>query len=80
MYLITKIKPLYFLLAFCIGLFFVYISDPPKKIIIRHPNPQNVKSTIYQNDDKSCYQYIAKEINCPLDKSLILDHPSIIET
>lgn len=79
MYLFTRIKPFYFLLAFCIGLFFVYISDPPKKVIVRHPNPQNAGKTVYQNNDESCYQYIAKEVKCPLDKSLIIDHPAIID-
>lgn len=79
MYLFTKIKPFYFLLAFGIGLFFVYINDPPKKIIVRHPNPDNVGHTVYKDDDDSCYKYISKEVKCPADKGLILDHPIEIE-
>ena len=75
MNLFSKINPFYFFLAFAIGLFFVYINDPPKKVIIRHPNPNNAGKTIYNDDDKGCYKYISKEIECPSDKSLIMDHP-----
>ena len=74
MHLFTKLNPYVFILSFCIGIFIVYIRDPPKKIIIQHPRPNDDK-TIYRDDDNNCYKYKTIEVKCPSDKSLILDHP-----
>ena len=79
MYLFTKIKPLYFFLAFCVGIFICYVTETPKKIIMRHPTPENAGKVTYQDDDDSCYKYMAKEVKCPDDKGLILEHPLSIE-
>jgi hypothetical protein len=72
--LFPKLNSYLFLLSFCIGIFIVYLSQPPKKIIIRHPRPDK-QETIYHDNDDNCYKYKAMEVLCPKDKSLILDHP-----
>jgi len=76
--LFPKLNPYLFLLAFCIGIFIVYLSEPPKKIIVRHPRPDQ-EETVYHDDEGSCYKYKAMEVSCPKNKSLILDHPLMIE-
>jgi hypothetical protein len=70
----NKLNPYVFILSFCIGIFIVYLNDPPKKIIIQHPRPNDDK-TIYRDDTNNCYKYKTIEVNCPSDKNLILDHP-----
>jgi len=74
MHLFTKLNPYVFIISFCIGIFIVYLSDPPQKIIIQHPRPNDDK-TIYRDDSNNCYKYKTIEVQCPADKSLILDHP-----
>ena len=72
--LFSKLNPYAFILSFCIGIFIVYLSEPPKKIIVKHPKP-NDDQTIYRDNDDNCYKYKTVEVACPSDKSLILDHP-----
>ncbi len=72
--LFSKLNPYAFILSFCIGIFIVYLSEPPKKIIVKHPRP-NDNQTIYRDNDDNCYKYKTVEVACPSDKSLILDHP-----
>ncbi len=72
--LFSKLNPYAFILSFCIGIFIVYLSEPPKKIIVKHPKP-NDDNTIYRDNDDNCYKYKTIEVSCPSDKSLILDHP-----
>jgi hypothetical protein len=72
--LFSKLNTYAFILSFCIGIFIVYLSEPPKKIIIQHPRPNDDK-TIYRDDADNCYKYKTIEVKCPSDKSLILDHP-----
>jgi hypothetical protein len=74
MRLFAKLNPYVFIISFCIGIFIVYLSEPPQKIIIQHPRPNDDK-TIYRDDSNNCYKYKTIEVKCPADKSLILDHP-----
>ncbi len=77
MKLFNKLNPFAFIISFCIGIFVVYLSEPPKKIIIQHPKPHD--ETIYRDDSNNCYKYKTVEVACPSDKSLILDHPLEID-
>jgi hypothetical protein len=71
----NKIHFMSFLIAFSIGMFFVYILQPDKKIIIKHPTPENAGKIIYHDKTNNCYKFVATKIDCPSDKSLIMDHP-----
>jgi hypothetical protein len=53
-----------FFTAFAIGILYVYISSPKKKIVIKYPNPFNAENTVYQTNDKICYKYKANEVKC----------------
>ena len=59
------IIPLYFLISFCIGMFFVYLSTPKPKVIIKYPTPQNAGKVIYKDNSGVCYKYMAEEVKCP---------------
>lgn len=74
----NKLHPLAFLVSFAIGMFFVYVLQPETKVIIKHPTPENAGKIIYHDKANNCYKYMAKEIDCPSDKSLIMDHPIML--
>ena len=68
-----------FIIAFLISIFVVYMFHPEPTIVYKYPNPINVDSVTYQNDDNTCYKYEASEVKCPSDPKLILEHPLIIK-
>lgn len=66
---------MFFLCAFAVGLFFVYIFQPQPNIVVKFPSPYN-QETIYKNEKtKSCYKYNAENVSCPMDYSLIRPQP-----
>lgn len=60
-----------FLISLALGLFFVYISDVPKRVIYLSPNIDNVDKVIYKDKSDSCFKYNVKQVTCPSDKSKI---------
>lgn len=53
-----------FFVAFAIGIFYVYISTPKPKIIIKYPTPYNANKIVYRNDNDICYKYEVEEVKC----------------
>lgn len=74
-----RVNTLIFLLAFAIGMFYVYITKPEPTIIVRHPNPENAGKTVYKDDNDTCYKYKATEVECPADEKGISDHPIVVD-
>jgi hypothetical protein len=72
------INPYVFIISFGFAIIIVYFTHPEATVIYKYPNPDNAGKLTYQNDDKSCYKYESKEVKCPSDPSLILEHPLII--
>lgn len=70
-----KIKLLYFFIAFAIGLFLCYITNPKPTIIVKFPSPYNAGKVLYKDKGDSCYKYNASKVSCPIDKSLIKAQP-----
>ena len=68
------IDPMAFFIAFFVGMFFTYIYQPNKKIIIKWPTPENVGTIIYKDYADNCYKYKSNEIPCPDDKTQIKTH------
>lgn len=56
-----------FFITFALGIFYVYISSPQARLIIKYPTPYNVNKVYYQNDDNMCYKYDAEEVKCTID-------------
>ena len=54
-----------FIISFCIGLFFVYISDSPQKIVMVYPTPDNQKFFQYKDKVNNCFEYEYVESKCP---------------
>lgn len=53
-----------FFLAFILGIFYVYISSPPIRNVIKYPTPYNANKIVYMNHDNQCYKYNADEVKC----------------
>ena len=66
-----KLNKFYFFISLIIGLFLAYIFTPQPEVIIRYPTPENAGKIIYQDNNDVCYKYVANEVQCPADKSLI---------
>lgn len=54
----------YFITAFAIGIFLVYISTPQPEIIIQYPLPDKAQSLVYEDDGGKCFQLLPQEVQC----------------
>lgn len=61
---VFKFNFLAFIIAFAIGIFYVYISTPKPKIVIKYPTPYNSNKIVYRNDNDVCYKYMVEEVKC----------------
>lgn len=62
-----RIIPIYFFLGLCLGIYYVYITAPEPKVIIKYPTPQNAGKITYVDDSNVCYKYNTKEVPCNTD-------------
>ena len=53
-----------FIISFAIGIFFVYVFQPPKRIVYKFPNPESAKRDIYEDKHGTCYKIEAAETRC----------------
>jgi hypothetical protein len=73
--LFKKIQPLYFFLAFAVGLLLCYVTNPKPEVIVKFPSPYNAGKIVYKDKADSCYKFNASQVACPIDKSLIKPQP-----
>ena len=58
-----------FIVALSIGLFYTYVTDDYKKVIILYPTPENIQEYQYKDKSDNCYTYDLNEVNCPDDEN-----------
>ena len=58
------LHPFAFLTALAIGIFYIYITTPPKRIVYKYPTPDNVNKILYRDDAGTCYKYKMIESPC----------------
>ena len=60
-----------FIVSLAIGLFYIYIAEDYKKVIVLYPTPDNIDKTQYKDKTGNCFSYKLNEIKCPVDTNLI---------
>ena len=59
-----------FIIAFAIGIFYVYISTPKPHVVIKYPTPYNADKIVYKHyDTNTCYKYKVEEVK-PVDNAI----------
>ena len=79
MLLLGRIQPLWFFLAFGIGLLICYILTPSPEVVVKFPSPYNAGNVVYRDKADTCFTYSANEVACPRDKSTIKMQPVTME-
>jgi hypothetical protein len=64
-----------FFISLAIGLFFVYILGPSKKIIYIYPSPENIDKILFKDKADNCFSFDQVEVGCPNDQSKISTIP-----
>lgn len=73
--ILKNINPFYFFVSLAVGLFVVYITNPPPKVVVKFPSPYNAGNITYRDKADTCYQYRAEKVSCPADKALVKPQP-----
>jgi hypothetical protein len=60
-----------FILSLAIGIFVVYISQPPTQVIYVYPNPENEDRVLFKDKADNCFRFTSKEVKCPNDDKQI---------
>ena len=61
----NKVHPVFFLLAFCVGLFISFVLTPKSKTEVVYPTPENTRKIIFKEPlTNVCYKYKIKNISC----------------
>ena len=63
----------YFFISFVIGIFYIYISNDYKKVIVLYPNPTNLEKYTYVDKANNCFQYSLDETTCPTKRENYVD-------
>jgi hypothetical protein len=74
-----KIRLVYFIAAFAIGLLATYLTTTKPEIIVKFPSPYNTGKVIYKDKANNCYKYSASKEQCPVDSSMIKKQPLNLE-
>lgn len=66
MKLLNKISPIWFFLAFGVGLCVCYVFTPPPAVVLKFPSPSNAGKLVYhsEEDDSSCFAFDATKVKC----------------
>lgn len=56
-----------FIVAFLVGLVYVYLNVPKPKVIIKYPTPYNSQKLTYMGLTGECFKFKAEEVDCSKD-------------
>lgn len=73
--LLGSISPLYFFIAFGIGLLGCYILAPTPEVVVRFPSPFNAGNVVYHDKEDNCFVYESTEVSCPADGKGVRPQP-----
>ncbi len=56
----------WFIIAFAVGVLYVYITHPSPTVVYKYPTPYNSSKTIYTDAAGNCYKFNVKTLEkCP---------------
>jgi len=64
-----------FLFSLAVGIFLVYITAPPLKVIYVYPTPDNIDKIQYKDYADSCFTFTPHTVDCPKNKKDITTIP-----
>lgn len=64
-----------FIISLAIGIFFVYIYQPDKRVIYVYPKPDNKDSIQYKDNAGTCYNIKQTNVKCPASESELFTIP-----
>lgn len=67
-----------FIIAFGVGLLYVYLAHPPQKVVVKYPTPFNAGKVTYKDKSENCFQFVATKVKCPEDKSKVEKQPIVM--
>jgi hypothetical protein len=53
-----------FIITFALGLLYVYIATPHRKVIVRYPTPDNAGKVRYADMDGNCFVLDKENVAC----------------
>ena len=59
-----------FIISLAIGLFYVYLTAPDKKVIFVYPTPDNTDDIQYKDKADNCHKYRVTEVSCSGSESV----------
>ena len=59
-----KIDFLFMILGLCFGIFIIYVTSAPPKVVLKYPTIDNIEDTTYVDENGQCYKYFAIEVPC----------------
>lgn len=58
-----------FIIAFAVGILYVFIDTPKQRNVIKYPTPYNSNKMVYKGLTDECYKFKVKEVKCT-DKAI----------
>ena len=53
-----------FIFSFAIGIFCVYVTADPSRVIYVYPTPENSDKYLFKDRTSNCFKYTAEEVSC----------------
>lgn len=64
-----KLHIISFMLSLVIGLLYVYISTPHRRVVVRQPTLKNAGTTVYQDKHDNCFVLEPHKMSCHVNQS-----------
>ena len=64
-----------FIVSFFIGVFYIYLSNPPTRSILIYPTIDNNSKFQYMDKAENCFKFIASEQKCPYNTGYLKTIP-----
>jgi hypothetical protein len=69
----------WFILAFAVSMFYIYVSNPEPKVVMKFPSPFNADEVTYRDSSNTCYKFKAEKKVCPKNSKMVRPQPIIEE-